>query len=224
MNKAVNKKFQDSWQIILIVCIVSSVSLIILSSITHDRVISRYAVTAESSNIYIKLGRIIRRISEAESAQRGYLLTQDTSYLNPYNEALPELKNVLDELTAHYSEDESLDPRFTTILGNVQRKLVGMNYTIELAQQNKWAEAVSVIQTGLGKTQMDQILALTEAMRKEEQKIMDANAEQVRESVETSRVITIALATSNLFLLLWVILRHRRAAKLAAERESILDH
>ena len=223
LAKNLNQPFHVRWQILLGGWIVSSVTLIALSGIAHDQVISRNATVAKSSNIYIKLGRIIRKMSEAETSQRGYLLTQETDYLRPYNKALPELKAILDELNEHYSQGEAADPRFAAMQGNIQRKLAGMDLTISLGQQNKWSDAVSVVKTGLGKAQMEEAIALIDKMRQEQQEIIDANVLHVQESIQTSRLMTIALAALNLGLLLWVIIRQRRAARLAAERESLLD-
>jgi signal transduction histidine kinase len=224
MPQPLKKPLHLRWKILLGVCIVASGSLIALSEIGYVRVDREYMSAVESIRNYSKLEQLGRKLVDAESGQRGYLLTHDPTYLEPYNAAVPLIKGLLDDLTAYYSQGNVVDPRLNTLIGFAAQKLGGLDVTVALARQNKWAEAASVLKSGRGKEQMDGVRAIIDQLQKEQQEIGDASIEQVRYSIQLSRWTITVLVILNSLLHILVFIWLRREAKLSAERELILDH
>jgi signal transduction histidine kinase len=224
MPQPLKKPLHLRWKILLGVCIVASGSLIALSEIGYVRVDREYTTAVESIRNYSKLEQLGRKLVDAESGQRGYLLTHDPIYLEPYNAAVPLIKGLLDDLTAYYSEGNVVDPRLNTLIGFVAQKLGGLEVNVTLARQNKWAEAAAILNTGRGKEQMDGVRAIIDQLQKEQQEISNASIEQVRYSIQLSRWTITVLVILNSLLHILVFIWLRREAKLSAERELILDH
>jgi signal transduction histidine kinase len=224
MPQPLKKPLHLRWKILLGVCIVASGSLIALSEIGYVRVDREYTTAVESIRNYSKLEQLGRKLVDAESGQRGYLLTHDPIYLEPYNAAVPLIKGLLDDLTAYYSEGNVVDPRLNTLIGFVAQKLGGLEVNVTLARQNKWAEAAAILKTGRGKEQMDGVRAIIDQLQKEQQEISNASIEQVRYSIQLSRWTITVLVILNSLLHILVFIWLRREAKLSAERELILDH
>ena len=58
------------------------------------------ALTLESSKIRADISSILKDLTDMETGQRGYLLTADPSYLQPYNDAKSRIRADFDRLSA----------------------------------------------------------------------------------------------------------------------------
>ncbi len=52
-----------------------------------------------------QIGALVLAVEDAETGQRGYLLTGDDSYLDPYQQAVPRVPKLLDDLSAALPQD-----------------------------------------------------------------------------------------------------------------------
>jgi signal transduction histidine kinase len=220
---------QWPWQIILLVCILGSVGLFVLSEVSHYRVSKDYAAAIDSMKTFSQLGRLARKLSEAESAQRGFLMTQDEQYLEPYTAALPNISSLTGSLSQHYSKADIeggngvLDDRITMLLDQVGKKTGELALTIKLARQGKWDSATSVFRAGNGNVEMQRIRTLVEELQKEEAAKITFGVEKVRVSLQLSRWTIGGLAALNALLLILVTLWLRSESRRAQEREATLD-
>jgi signal transduction histidine kinase/CheY-like chemotaxis protein len=110
---------------------------------------------------------LLRAIQDAEIGQRGFLLTGDPAYLQPYENALGTVQT---ELTAIESaaagtqwRGEGARLRELSAL-----KLDELARTVELRRQGRAGEAMDIVRTNAGKFYMDQMRALLEAAEQRE--------------------------------------------------------
>ena len=75
----------------------------------HSRLRDATVVVAESQRRQALLSRYMQLLLEAETAQRGFLLTEETRYLREFDPAVKELDPLLDQITASY-EASALEP------------------------------------------------------------------------------------------------------------------
>jgi signal transduction histidine kinase len=217
------------WQIILLVCILGSVGLFALSEISYYRVSKDYAAALDSTKTFSQLGRLARKLSEAESAQRGFLMTQNPQYLEPYTAALPTISSLGVDLSQRYSKGDSeggagvLDERIHSILDRVDNKAHELDLTIRLAKQGKWDSATSILRAGNGNLEMQRIRTMVEELQKEEGAKTALGIENVRISLQLSRLTIGGLAALNVVLLILVTLWLRRESRQASAREAALD-
>ena len=115
----------------------------------------RQQVQATVSELEIEL-------ENAESGQRGFLLTQRDSYLTGYNAALLRLPVLFDELEATLP-DERTRPLLAQLRRVVDGKLAELRRTIGLARAGDIAGAVAVVLTDEGRVFMNEIRGLTGA-------------------------------------------------------------
>jgi signal transduction histidine kinase len=96
------------------------------------------------------------RLQDAETGQRGFLLTGNSSYLTPYNNAVRLLPEDMQQLASSLSltqDGAELQHQLTMM---VTDKLAEMNTTITLQQQGKHEEALQIVNSNIGKNYMDQ--------------------------------------------------------------------
>ena len=98
-------------------------------------------------------------IGEAESGQRGFLLTGDPTYLKPYNAALPKIDHAFGRLRDLVSSNgtEAMNSNATQLNGLIGKKLNELESTLALNERSGREAAFQLIDTGLGQRLMDEI-------------------------------------------------------------------
>src|SRR5207248_2927920 len=101
-----------------------------------------------SGQILESVNDLLARLLDAETGQRGFLLTGQDRYLEPYNRAAPgipaELANLNRLLVQRHGESGSL-PRLNVLAG---QKLTELRRTIELRKTQGAAPAAEVVISG----------------------------------------------------------------------------
>jgi two-component sensor histidine kinase len=96
-------------------------------------------------------------LRNAESSQRGFLLTGNEIYLAPYDTAKTRARQELDDLSRMISPDapnRAMLPRLSEAVGE---KIAEMDNTIALKSAGRDADALALLQRNRGKTLMDEI-------------------------------------------------------------------
>jgi PAS domain S-box-containing protein len=131
-------------------------------------------------------------MKDAETGQRGYLLTADADYLNPYNAAIQQLPrdlNALSEMTADNPEQGKNVERLKQLC---EVKLAELRHTIELFQQDRGEEARSVVKSNLGRNTMEEIREVLARMDASERTLL-AHRKQMLQNVELKEKIALLI-------------------------------
>lgn len=175
------------------------------------------------------LTKVMQHMIDAETGQRGYLLTGDVKYLEPYEVATEDMKRTLDAmrpLLAPYP-DELTD--LGAIVSNVAGKLAEMDLTVRMRKENKEDAWKFVLTTDVGKGHMEAIREkANKLIASSANKVLNAKA-QINDSLLLSRV-TIALLSMVGLLSFYMYLRQtnvllatggREQASLQRERDQV---
>lgn len=146
---------------------------------------------------------------EAESAQRGYILTKRTEYVAPFNDALNNARaNV--KLSEKLVTDTSTDLNqvielewLKAISSSIEAKSAEMILTIRLVEQNKIEEANEVLNLDLGRIQMQKFVQQTDKLIKQQNSDVDAMIKKRQSTVVWARASVIG---GSLLLILLVVL------------------
>ena len=107
-------------------------------------------------------------VEEAESGQRGYLVTGDSAYLKPYDTALVRIPLLVDELRGLMAGTHE-QSEFDELVVQLNYKLNEMGQTVDLMRQHRRDAAVAVVMTNRGEIAMDQIYALSSSIMAQNQ-------------------------------------------------------
>ena len=111
-------------------------------------------------------------LQDAETGQRGYIITGADEYLQPYHNALTALSTDTSALRALTRDNVTQQRRLDTLSTLVSAKLAELAHTIDLRRAGKIAEAGAVIRAGAGKQSMDEIRKLLTAMDETERTLL----------------------------------------------------
>lgn len=153
-----------------------------------------------------------RLLLDAETGQRGYLLTGDPGYLRPYTQAVAEVEASLNSLRALVVSNGRMTSEFSVLSRAISRKLAELELTIKLRQSGADHEPwQTVMQTGLGRQYMDAVRAAADTLLKSASIDLALKSNKVQQSLQASRL---SLMISVLFCLLAFGLYLRGSTKL----------
>ena len=92
----------------------------------------------------------------AETAQRGYLLTDNAGYLAPFQHAT----NIMPVLLSRLAQDRAADPRFIELRQLITAKLAELARTVDLQQAGDRNNALAIVRTNVGNTNMTELRRL----------------------------------------------------------------
>jgi signal transduction histidine kinase len=105
----------------------------------------------------LETSEILSTLQDAEVGQRGYLLTQNESFLSPYTAAISKIS----ELTSALGDPQRNDPAAAAHVPELQRLITQrmeiLEETVVLAKQGRWDHAQAIVRAGRGRDIMDQI-------------------------------------------------------------------
>ena len=166
-------------------------ALLVASSLrTIDR---GHRQVARCRQALFELERVLSLLKDAETGQRGYLLTGREEYLAPYREAEASLKPALGSLRLMGAED-GLESRVDDLARTTGEKMAELDQTVRLREEDRGAEAIRIVETGVGKSLMDRIRSVAAEIRVEEERILESRQAKSR-SAERRTVATFALTT-----------------------------
>ena len=179
-----------------------------------------------SHEILIAINAVEGRLVDAETGQRGYLLTGDQVYLEPYRKAVIGLDKTLwglKNLTAGSDQQK----RLLTLEPLIQNKLAELELTIDLRGHESLAAASQVVATGQGKQWMDQIRSILAEMAKEENDLRTIRTQEMTNALTRSsrtvifgNLLSIVLLWSVFTLLLLNLSQRKRTQEALAKSEN----
>ncbi|MBV9876959.1 MAG: CHASE3 domain-containing protein [Verrucomicrobia bacterium] len=176
------------------------------------------------------LAAIVTAASDAETGQRGYLLTADEKYLAPYTNALSEMPARMGALRKAAAEGLVSAQDVDKIDQLVSAKFSELAKTVDLKRQHRDGEAVAVVNTGQGKQLMNEIRNSCDQIVETQQTQINSDlGETIRDSKIRSLLYFGGLVV-NLGFLGWVCWRifaemgaRDAAAKAIDEQREYLD-
>ncbi|MGA2715448.1 MAG: PAS domain S-box protein [Bryobacteraceae bacterium] len=144
---------------------------------------------------------LLSSIKDAESGQRGFLLTGDRKYLGPYEKALSEIPRELDDL----SKTAKTAPREATQVARIRTlvndKLAELKRTIEVRDLEGDEAAMAIMRTGEGRLTMDEVRAAGAVLVSREEAGLYETDKAVDLNANRSRIIVLVGCIGLVFLL-----------------------
>jgi signal transduction histidine kinase len=160
MNFSVDK-------ITLLAIVIPMVALLLVGYISYENTIQfiQRDNLADRINLIVqRLEHLIITITDAETGQRGFIITNRVDYLDPYNSAIRDVHNQLANLgmlmaNEPINQQISLN-ELNSLKGLIQAKLNELNQTITLRQSHGINAALPIILSDRGKILMEKIRSI----------------------------------------------------------------
>ncbi len=170
----------------------------------------------------VALDQMLSNVQDAETGQRGFLLTKDERYLEPYDNALQAIPPKLDQIEQLTGDNPEQRPRIAALRQQVDAKLAELKDTIELRRSQTLEQALSIVNSDRGKVAMDAIRAQIAAMADEETRIRAGRLAEMGTAQATALTSSLLSGVLGLLLTLAIGFLIRRAT-IARRREEWLQ-
>ncbi len=122
---------------------------------------------------------LLSEVQDAETGQRGYILTRQEQYLAPFRAALTQIPPAFDGLRALLTNTPAEADVAERLRGAIHTKLFELAKTVEVAQNEGFDAAVKIVLTDIGKQAMDEIRGTIRSLVQQESEIVSANRADV---------------------------------------------
>lgn len=194
-------------------------AMIGISELSYDNSVDAMDDIAKAHLARSHVQRLLRDVLEAESGQRGYLLSDNTAYLEPYKAAVADIGQTQDQLRELYILRPEQIGTLAKLGRTVQRKLAEMDLSIRMKNEGKEDAWRFVLTTEVGKEQMEVIRTSANQLIEEANQQTANGYADVRRSLLLSR-IGITLVAAVAFAAFWLYLRQTAALDKAGQRQQ----
>jgi signal transduction histidine kinase len=179
-----------------------------------DRLASRIAARQDVLTV-------VRSLVDAETAQRGYLITGREDYLGPFHRVPDEMQAALTRLERHFAADPALLSLAREMHERADERLSEMAATTSLYQRGEHERWRDIMLTNIGREKMDEVRALGQRLLEAEDASVRRERAEIGSAVAASRA-GVLLLTALAVVALWFYLR-QTAALAAARRRHAQD-
>ncbi|GJE41831.1 CHASE3 domain-containing protein [Methylobacterium soli] len=202
--------------LLLLAVVVGSGALVVMQRVT-------VAEMRRSYDLRSAIATLFSTLQDAETGQRGYLLTGEDSYLAPYAEATAQFEAGLAGVEAAMATEPDLAGLVASLRSAATEKIAELGRTIALRQAGQEAASRDLMRSGRGKDLMDRVRTLVNQLETESARVLEARQDR---AADTERLLQIVIAVAVLLALAlaaYAILDARqRSARLVSANAALL--
>jgi signal transduction histidine kinase/DNA-binding NarL/FixJ family response regulator len=209
---------------LITVWIALSLGGIVTGIVLWRRLNSSLEATIANAEFRRQVDRIYRLLLDAETGERGYLLTKDEAYLTPFKRSEQQLNAQFDALARMAFANDILRDEVLQLRAIAELKLAELRRTIRLRTDSGLNAALKVVMTNEGKNEMDKMRAIMAQMDRSPEDLFFVQGEATRQAIQRTLFTTISSSLLGLgaglvaFYLSRVALRQEQHARLLAEQ------
>ncbi len=133
---------------------------------------------AHTHKVLEKLEGLISKMTDAETGQRGYVMTGEERYLEPYRSAIEAVSQRLNDLRKLTADNHNQQRRLDALEPLIKDKFEELKETIDLRKSKGLEAALKVVLTDQGKKKMDEIRNVIGEMENEEDALLKQRSEE----------------------------------------------
>jgi signal transduction histidine kinase len=205
--------------------VIVSLGVLGFAEIGYRRLEFANKAMSEALEMETAVNETLALIGEAESGQRGFLLTGDPSYLKPYKTSLPKIDQTFARLR------ELINANGTAVMIDhagqlnvlIGRKLNELESTLALNERNGREAALQLLGTGLGQRQTEEIRSQAQSILDELRESSLKGGMRWSQDIEFGRVgmLTMTAFTIALLLVVWALARREISARETKRRTLV---
>ena len=180
------------------------------------------ALIRRSHDVIVSVDDLLSTVQDAETGQRGYLLTGNERYLEPYQRAASAVGPRLDAVASLTRDNAVQQLNVAQLRRSLDNKLAELRETIELRRTDS-AAAMAIVNSDRGKVEMDAIRSRIDTMRQEEQRLRAERLAAMRTAQQTAVLSGVVSGLVGALLTVVVFALIRRNAR-ARTRQAWLQN
>jgi len=173
----------------LFLAITGTIAYRSLNSLTN----TSHLVT-HTQQVLERIADVQNQLKDAETGQRGYIITGDEAFLEPYQAAIVGIPEAVKGLRGLTADNPNQQKRIDEAEPVITAKMGVLKQTIDLRREGNVDEVSKIIRRGEGKRLMDHLRVITGEMEREEQDLLKQRTGEA-ETVSSGTKSMIVFAT-----------------------------
>ena len=197
---------RDFW--LWTLAVVAVISNAALGSYNFDRMVKTQLLVLHTQTVQAALIALLSDVKDAETGHRGYLLTGNRTYLDPFLRAEKSYGTQFETVRTLTAENPSQQKRLVEIAALIENKFQEMHRTIDLHDRLGKEAAIQGVSDGYGKVVMDRIRIVVADALEEEFGILQIRNEEAGDQIRLARIasfVAAALAIGIILVAAWLI-------------------
>ena len=211
-------QLRNSTIFLKIIFVISAAVIFFIAGITfkHITVLKKSSNWVEQShNVNMELERLISYLKDAETGQRGYILTNDKSFLTPYTESKTLIRNSYRKVSALTENSRTQQANLKNLLFYINKRQNYLSKTLYLTQQENYDKKVLKNYLIIGKSAMDSVRTKIENMMITQKYLLQNRQEEYKSSMNyTPLLIYLTLLVTLVLITISFIKMNRDLVKL----------
>ena len=211
-------------QALLLLSIAVTVVAFILAKIgdskisnSQERIIHTYTVIQNTDQLDVML-------KDAETGQRGFILTMEEKYLEPYENAKSNISRVLQLLQQRVAQTPEQAERAKKLENLIRQKLDELESTLAVAKSEGQEAAIAIVKSDKGKVIMDNIRTLITEFNDKQLALLDSRNKALQSDVFITNLIQWTSTLFNLAILVLAFTTIGKERKIRIRLFKNLDH
>jgi methyl-accepting chemotaxis protein len=210
MRWSIGKKIGAGFALALVILMIIGIS----SYSTLNSLINADKWQNHTYDVMNKIAEAFSELQDMETGQRGFVITGEDSYLEPYDNAKIKIGPCIKALEQLTVDNPAQRQRIAVLKAKADEKLSLLDDTIAVRKKNGFEGALQVVVTDKGKKAMDEIRTLFDEMKTEEKTLLQQRSSQVNAStLFTKNLIVWGILFAIILLALIGFMTSRNIAK-----------
>lgn len=187
-----------------------------------ERTQATFEYILQERNIRRMAADLMQKLTDAETGQRGFVITQDELFLEPYESAVGAIREEVDRLATAVADRPVKAAQMDRLRDRIRGKLAEMGQAINLMRSGEQAQAVELIQSDVGRELMDDIRSMLDQFKELSDANVDRGTEAQISATQQLQWITVGGGIAIIAVMggaILVVAQHVRA--LAASRREV---
>ena len=168
------------YKTVVVVWLTLSVASVVLAAVTWLQLSSKLRETRDAAAIQSRAERILRLVVDCETGQRGYTLTGEEKFLEPFQVGESNLKTEFDALVELTHDDPPMLKRVIDLRAQTDIALERLHAIVKLRKTDGMAAAAARVADGKGRVMMENIRALAAEISSMRSDVVSDNGEAAR--------------------------------------------
>jgi CheY-like chemotaxis protein/CHASE3 domain sensor protein len=164
-------------------------------------------------DVLMAMDELLSTMQDAETGQRGYLLTGNDKYLEPYQVAVADIGSKVDAIGALTRDNPVQQDNLVLLKRHIAAKLAELDQTVTLRRNNNAQAALAIVSTDRGKVEMDAVRRQLGVMQQEENRLRDIRLSEMDNAHRTALFSGVLSGLVGAALTILVFYLIRRAAR-----------
>ena len=184
------RRFEPSNLLAAVALLLPLGSCVGLTFLVQSKAIETRQQVDETMSVLGVASRLSSAILQAESSQRGYLLTRDPSYREPFAEAVEATSAEVANLGKLAQRNRDEIHNFPQLAASIDNKLRELTETLSLADQGRWDDALKLVKSNVGINSMQSAMFALGDIRREHVALLNERKAAVGSDLRRGMILT----------------------------------